>query len=164
MARIEQQENVSANVADWRNALRDQTLTIFMLSNQLPLLQLGRDVPEVTNQYDDSCTDTGIKRDKRVFRKSSIIAFSDPNDILSWAVPPGYEDQNMDSRLCPSLVNVIINIAEVKTVFGLELASPGEAHRGYDNDERVVKLLAHGMSNDNPDPLLKQRCEWMEVR
>jgi hypothetical protein len=135
-----------------------------MLSNQLPLLQLGRDVPEVTNQYDDYCTASGNKQDKRVFRKSSIVAFSDPNDILSWAVPPGYEDQNMDSRLCPSLVNVIINIAEVKTVFGLELASPGDAHRGYDNDERVINLLAHGMNNDDPDPMLKERCEWMEVR
>ena len=164
MARIELEENDSSNVADWRKALRDQTLTIFMLSNQLPLLQLGRDVPEVTNQYDDYCTATGSKQDKRVFRKSSIVAFSDPNDILSWAVPPGYEDQNMDSRLCPSLVNVIINIAEVNTVFGLELASPGDAHRGYDNDERVINLLAHGMNNDNPDPMLKERCEWMEVR
>jgi hypothetical protein len=163
MARIEQLE-ASENVTAWRDSLRNESLTIFMLSNQLPLLQLGRDVPEVTNQYDDYCTDDGKYRDKRVFRKSSIIAFSDPNDILSWAVPSGYEDANMDSRLCPSLVNVIINIAEVKTVFGLELASPGDAHRGYDNDERVIKLLAHGINNDNPDPMLKQRCEWMEVR
>ena len=164
MAEYEKRDNVSANVAEWRESLRDQTLTIFMLSNQLPLLQLGRDAPEVTNQYDDYCTADGEKRDKRVFDKAQIVAFSDPNDILSWAVPPGYEDENMDSRLCPSLVNVIINIAEVKSVFGLQLASPGDAHRGYDNDERVIKLIAHGMHNEGGDPMLKQRCEWMEVR
>lgn len=164
MAEYEKRDNVSENVAEWREALRDQTLTIFMLSNQLPLLQLGRDAPEVTNQYDDYCSADGEKRDKRVFDKAQIVAFSDPNDILSWAVPPGYEDENMDSRLCPRLVNIIINIAEVKSVFGLQMASPGDAHRGYDNDERVIKLIAHGINNDDPDPLLKARCEWMEVR
>jgi hypothetical protein len=164
MAKIEKRENVSENVAEWRDSLQQETLTIFMLSNQLPLLQLGRDPPEVTNQFDDYCTADGSKRAGRVFDKANIIAFSDPNDILSWAVPPGYEDDNIDSRLCPSLVNVIINIAEVKTVFGLELASPGDAHRGYDNDERVIKLIAHGMSNEGADPMLKERCEWMEVQ
>ena len=70
----------------------------------------------------------------------------------------------MDSRICPSLVNVIINIAPVKSVLGVELAAPGEAHRGYDNDQRVIKLMAHGMSDDQADPMVKDRCTWMEVR
>jgi len=164
MAALEKQQSVSANAIEWREALRDQQLTIFMLSNQLPLLQLGRDAPQVTNQYEDYCTASGKNHDKRVFDKAQIVAFSDPNDILSWAVPPGYEDNNIDSRLCPSLVNIIINIAQVKSVFGLELASPGDAHRGYDNDERVIKLVAHGMNNTAPDPTLKDRCEWLEVQ
>jgi hypothetical protein len=43
-------EKVSANVADWRRALQEKKLTIFMLSNQLPLLQLGREPPVVTDQ------------------------------------------------------------------------------------------------------------------
>jgi len=48
---------------------------------------------------------------------------------LSWAVPPDYEEKNMDSHLCPSRANVIINIAHVKSIFGIELALPGEEHR-----------------------------------
>jgi len=164
LAKDVSQEETAANIADWQHALQDETLTIFMLSNQLPLLQLGREAPEVTNQFENYCTAGGAKRDKRVFARANIIAFSDPNDILSWAVPPDYEDKNIDSRLCPRLANVIINIAEVKSVFGVELAAPGEAHRGYDNDQRVIKIMARGMSDDKADPLVKERCEWMEVR
>ena len=164
LAQEAQQTNTSPNVALWRDALREETLTIFMLSNQLPLLQLGREPPAVTNQYGAYCTAKGAKRNHRVFGRTNIVAFSDPNDILSWAVPPDYQDNNMDSRMCPVLVNVIVNIAEVKSVLGIELAAPGEAHRGYDNDQRVIKLMARGMSEAKADPLVKKRCEWMEVR
>lgn len=158
------EKKATENLLAWRDALRTKTLTIFMLSNQLPLLQLGRGAPAVTNQIDHYCTNDGDKSDKRVFEKTKIVAFSDPNDILSWAVPPDYENKNMDSRICPSLVNVILNIAEVKSILGVELAAPGEAHRGYDNDERVLKLMARGMSDDGADPIIKQRCTWLEVR
>jgi len=51
----------------------------------------------------------------------------------------------------------------VKKVFGIELAPPGDAHRNYDNDERVIKMIARGV-NENPDPMIKERCEWLEVR
>jgi len=44
-------------------------------------------------------------------------------------MPPDYEDQYMDSPMCPVLTIVIINIAEVKKVSGIEIAPPGEAHR-----------------------------------
>jgi hypothetical protein len=154
----------SPNVAQWRDALREKTMTIFMLSNQLPLLQLGREAPAVTHQSKEYCTAGGAKYGERVFSQTNIISFSDPNDILSWAVPPDYANNNMDSRMCPNLVNVIINIAEVKSILGLEMAAPGEAHRGYDNDSRVIKLIARGMSEDKADPMVKDRCEWMEFR
>jgi len=148
----------------WVDILQNESLSIFMLSNQLPLLQLGRPPPQVTNQFTNYCTAEGDKQAGRVFAESRLIAFSDPNDILSWSVPPGYEDQYLDSRMCPVLNNVIINVAEVKKVLGFELAPAGEAHRNYDNDERVIKLMAHGIGEDKADPLIKERCEWMEVR
>ena len=135
-----------------------------MLSNQLPLLQLGRPPPEVTNQFSEYCTAKGDKREGRVFSRTRLVAFSDPNDILSWSVPPGYEDEYLDSRMCPVLTNVIINVAEVKNLFGIEYAPPGEAHRNYDDDERVIKIIAHGISQENSDPMIKERCEWLEVR
>ena len=164
MAQMEKQKGASKNIAGWLDALRDEKLTIFMLSNQLPLLQLGRGSPAVSNQFTDYCTLNGSMYKNRVFARSNIIAFSDPNDILSWSVPPGYEDQYMDSRMCPVLTNVIINIAEVKSVLGIELAAAGEAHKGYDNDQRVIKMIARGMSDTKADPMVKERCEWMEVR
>ena len=147
----------------WVETLQNESLSIFMLSNQLPLLQLGRPAPTVVGQFPDYCTLEGDKREGRVIAESKLVAFSDPNDILSWSVPPGYEDQYMDSRMCPILTNVIINIAQVKKVLGIELAPPGDAHRNYDNDERVIKMIAHGV-NENADPMIKERCEWLEVR
>jgi len=45
LAQEAKRKDATGNVAAWRDALRDQALTIFMLSNQLPLLQLGRDPP-----------------------------------------------------------------------------------------------------------------------
>jgi hypothetical protein len=159
-----EQSDESLKVAtQWVDTLRNESLSIFMLSNQLPLLQLGRPPPQVVNQYADYCMAEGDKREDRVFAETRIVAFSDPNDILSWSVPPGYEDQYLDSRMCPVMTNVIINIAEVKKVFGVELAAAGDAHRNYDNDERVIKMIAHGV-NENADPMVKERCEWLEVR
>ena len=148
----------------WVETLQSTRLSIFMLSNQLPLLQLGRPIPEVTNQFNDYCTVEGARKEGRVFKESRIVAFSDPNDILSWSVPPGYEDRYIDSRMCPVLTNVIINIAEVRKVLGFEMAPPGEAHRDYDNDERVIKMIAHGLGEDSMAPLVRERCEWLEVR
>ena len=70
----------------WVETLQSTRLSIFMLSNQLPLLQLGRPIPEVTNQFNDYCTVEGARKEGRVFKESRIVAFSDPNDILSWSV------------------------------------------------------------------------------
>ena len=148
----------------WVDTMQNSSPSIFMLSNQLPLLQLGRPLPEVTDQFTEYCTAEGVNRDDRVFASTRLVAFSDPNDILSWSVPPGYEDEYMDSRMCPVLTNVIINVAQVKNLFGIELAPPGDAHRDYDDDDRVIKIIAHGISEDNSDPVIKERCEWLEVR
>jgi len=157
--------DVDLQVAErWVKALQNESPSIFMLSNQLPLLQLGRPPPEVANQFSEYCSAEGDKREGRVFSRTRLVAFSDPNDILSWAVPPGYEDEYIDSRMCPVLTNVIINVAEVKNLFGIELAPAGEAHRGYDDDDRVIKIIAHGISEENSDPVIKERCEWLEVR
>ena len=156
--------DASPSAIQWRDTLQAEVITVFMLSNQLPLLQLGRDAPEVTDDYAGYCTAAGAHYGQRQFARTNIVAFSDPNDILSWAVPPAYEDTYMDSRICANLVNVIINVADVKKFLGVELAAPGEAHRGYDNDQRVIKLIAHGMSDGGADPMIKERCQWMEVR
>jgi hypothetical protein len=128
------------------HAIQDREVTIFMLSNQLPLLQLGRSLPEVLNQQEKYCVPSGT------------------NDMLSYTIPVGFKDKYLDSRMCTVVSNISINVAHVVDVLGFsEVANPMEAHVGYDHDERVVELLAHGLSDNNISPVIKERCQWVEI-
>ena len=42
-------------------------------------------------------------------------------------------------------------------------ADPGEAHVGYDRDERVISLMAHGIGYDGTAEIVKERCTWLET-
>ena len=141
-------------------ALRLKHVPIFMLSNQLPLLQLGRELPEVTGQYADYCKPEGRYYNQRTVSETSIIAFSDPNDLLSYGIPPGYQEKYIDSRLCADITNISINVSPVIEVFGMSAVRPGPAHMGYDQDDRVVALIAHGIGTPNTSPLVMERCEY----
>ncbi|MCX7098646.1 MAG: hypothetical protein NTV43_12170 [Methylococcales bacterium] len=142
-------------------ALQQKHITLFMLSNQLPMLQLGRELPEVAGQGATYCDPKGANYNKRMVSKTNIIAFSDPNDLLSYGIPPGFSEKYIDSRLCADITNVNINIAKIMDAFGIvELANPMEAHVGYDTDDRVVSLIAEGIGNPATSALVKQRCEF----
>lgn len=142
-------------------ALQNKHIPIFMLSNQLPMLQLGRELPEVAGQYAGYCDPKGAHYNKRMVSETSIVAFSDPNDLLSYGIPPGFSDKYLDSRLCANITNVNINIAKVMDAFGLsDLANPLEAHVGYDQDDRIIALIADGIGNEKTSPLIKERCEF----
>ena len=146
------------------DALQKKRFTVFMLANQLPLLQLGRDMPEVSGKIADYCRPGGPRYDDRLLGELGIVAFSDPNDILSYAIPPKFAEENLDSRLCPRIVNVSINVANVVDLFGLgEFASPAEAHGGYDNDERVIAIIANGVGNPQTADIVRTRCKWLET-
>ena len=146
------------------NALQKKRFMVFMLANQLPLLQLGRDAPDVSDKVADYCRPGGPRYDDRLLGELEIVAFSDPNDILSYAIPPKFAEENLDSRLCPRLVNVSINVANVVDLFGLgEFASPAEAHGGYDNDERVIAIIANGVGNPQTADIVRTRCKWLET-
>lgn len=147
-----------------REALQNKHVQIFMLSNQLPMLQLGRELPEVVGQKENYCAATGPKYQSRMFNETSIVAFSDPNDILSYAIPHDFSEKYLDSRLCSDVTNININIAKVFDAFGIgKIANPLEAHVGYAKDDRVVALIADGIGNDHTDPLIKNKCEWTEI-
>lgn len=149
---------------DLKEALKKKTIPIFMMSNQLPMLQLGRKPPEVTGQQQDYCQPNGNKYDKRVLTKTPIIAFSDPNDLLSYAIPNGFIDKYVDSRLCPEVTNVIINVANIINAFNFgKVANPLEAHIGYDKDDRVVAIIAKGFGHKNVAKVVNNRCRWTET-
>jgi len=144
-------------------ALQNHRIPIFMLSNQLPMLQLGRELPEVAGQEASYCTPEGANFKKRMVSETDIIAFSDPNDLLSYGIPPGFAEKYIDSRLCAKITNVNINIAKIMDAFGMtDLANPLQAHVGYDTDDRVVALIAKGIGNPRTSPLIKQRCEFIK--
>ncbi len=149
---------------EFQSALKNKEIRIYMLSNQLPMLQLGIKLPEVNNQYDAYCQPAGEKHGDRMVSKTPIVAFSDPNDLLSYAIPHGFVEKYLDSRLCIDVTNININVATVFDVFGLgKLANPLEAHVGYDSDDRVVAIIARGVGNNNTSKLVKERCEWIET-
>lgn len=149
---------------DFKDVLKQKTIPIFMMSNQLPMLQLGRKSPEVTGQHEAYCQPTGDKYGHRVVSSTPIIAFSDPNDLLSYAIPNGFVEKYIDSRLCPEVTNVIINVATIINAFNFgKVANPLEAHIGYGTDDRVVALIAKGVGNNRTAKLVNDRCRWVET-
>ena len=147
-----------------RAELQNKNVQIFMLSNQLPMLQLGRELPEVTEQKNDYCMASGAKYGSRMFNETAIIAFSDPNDLLSYAIPHDFNDKYLDSRLCTNVTNININVAKVIDAFGIgKIANPMEAHIGYAKDDRVIALIASGIGHTHTAQLVQDKCEWVEI-
>ncbi|MGD0958835.1 MAG: hypothetical protein ABSB19_03420 [Methylomonas sp.] len=144
--------------------LKNKEVPIYMMSNQLPMLQLGRTLPAISNQYQAYCQADGARYGERMLAKTSIIAFSDPNDLLSYSIPPKFVNKYLDSRLCIDVTNININVAKVYDAFGLgKLANPLDAHVGYDTDDRVIALIAKGIGNENTADIVKTRCRWIET-
>lgn len=153
---------------DTRRALaevfREREIPVYMLANQLPLLGLSIEPPSVRGQTDAYCTADGALADQRALKKLSIYAFSDPNDMLSYAIPSDLLDRYVDSRLCPSVTNISINVAQLVDFFGVtKVANPGAAHSNYDHDERVIEIIAHGVSQSVTSRILRERCSWVET-
>ena len=144
--------------------LKTKKITVFMLANQLPLLQITRNKPKVSNQIPQYCSANGIYRNKRIFDKVSIIAFSDPNDLLSYDIPQQFVDEYIDSRMCPEVTNVSINVADVISAFGVGVVNPVTAHTGYDNDSRVINIIANGTIDYNPDSEIADKCRFIRIK
>jgi len=143
---------------------REREVSIYMLANQIPLLGLSIKPPSVQAQTDAYCTPDGALTDRRALKKLSIYAFSDPNDLLSYPIPPNLVHRYVDSRLCPSVTNISINVARPIDFFGItQVANPAAAHRDYDQDERVIEIIAHGVGRAGVSPLLDERCSWVET-
>jgi hypothetical protein len=144
------------------DALKERDLQVFMLSNQLPLLEAGQDPQEITGAEAEFCEADSPRSDERFLKSLQMIAFSDPNDVMSYPVPETWVERYVDSRLCPKVTNVTINIARVKSLFGLgTVADPLTAHTGYGDDERVGALMAKGAGHPEVAPVVEERCTWV---
>lgn len=143
--------------------LQEKEMTVFMLSNQLPLLQIGLPAPKVVGQIDSYCRTNGKNYAQRAFNKLNIVAFTDPNDLLSYAITQDFVDHYLDSRMCPIVTNIHINVADRITAFGIEVVNPIAAHGNYDSDERVIELISRGNINFEQNKLLFERCRMIRV-
>lgn len=142
---------------------QQKTIPFYLMSNQLPLLEMGEEPPEVVNQQDKYCVAGSENYQQRLVNKTSIIAFSDPNDLLSYAIPQYFAENNLDSRLCAEITNINVNVAHVIDMFGFgKFANPLTAHTGYDSDDRVVALIANGVGGNNTSQVVNDRCVWTE--
>lgn len=143
--------------------LRNKDITVFMLANQLPILQIGQPMPKVHNQIKQYCTPKGKYYNRRIFNSMNVIAFSDPNDLLSYDVPQAFADTYIDSRLCPYVTNVNINIAEEISAFGIAVVNPLAAHTEYDNDDRIISIIANGFDKEHNSEDMNRRCSFYEL-
>ena len=152
---------ISEALAD---VFRERELPIYMLANQLPLIGLSIEPLSVQEQTDAYCSPEGALADQRALKKLSIYAFSDPNDLLSYPIPPNLARRYVDSRLCPSVTNISINVTQPINFFGIsEVANPAAAHSDYDHDERVIEIIAHGVGQAGVSPLLEESCSWIKT-
>jgi len=143
---------------------RSREVSVYMLSNQLPLLGLGLPLPSVRNRLADYCAPDSAQAGRRALKSLDIHAFSDPNDLLSYPIPPELARRYIDSRLCPSMTNISINVIQPVDLFGIsQFANPVAAHGAYDGDERVINIIAHGVGHDAVWPELEERCTWIET-
>jgi hypothetical protein len=145
-------------------AFQEREVKVFMLANQLPLLQSGLEPATIQGAVPAYCRPDGAHFAERLFRQTELVAFSDPNDLLSYPIPDRYVRDHVDSRLCPRQVNITINIAPVSALLGLgEFANPMAAHLDYDDDERVIGLISRGIGQPETAAVVKERCTWLEV-
>ena len=135
-----------------------------MMANQLPLLQITQPKPKVSGKIPQYCTPNGSYYNKRVFDKVNIIAFSDPNDLLSYDIPQQFVDEHIDSRICPEVTNVSINVADIISAFGVGVVNPVTAHTGYDNDNRVIEIIANGTRDYKNNYTLNKQCRFVKIK
>ena len=144
--------------------LKNKEMTVFMLANQLPLLQIAGGKPQVTGQIPAYCHTKGKHYNDRVFKRVNVVAFSDPNDLLSYGITQDFVDNYLDSRMCPAVTNVNINVAEEISVFGAGVVNPVTAHTEYDNDTRVIEMIAKGTENIKNNEILSRRCRFTRLK
>ena len=139
------------------------SVKLYMFSNQIPLIQLGRKAPDNAGQIREYCTKDAPHYADRSFSKLEIVAFSDPNDLLSYSLPENNARMNFDSKLCPRSSNVIINVGALNKIFGMEVANPLDAHLRYKTNNRVLAIIKEGVDHKSKEKLKDLQCDWIQT-
>lgn len=161
---VDQQIATDPRALELRAKLQRHPTTVFMLANQLPLLQAGFEPVPVAGEVGAHCQPDGGRFADRLFDQTNLIAFNDPNDILSYPIPDDFTQYDIDSRLCPRVANVTINVAPVvRLPGGVEFANALAAHSDYEADERVIALMTAGLGQSETLPVVTERCTWIRA-
>jgi hypothetical protein len=142
------------------NKIAEKTHSVFMLANQLPLLTLGDVKSPVPSRAPapkpyQSLLSVAKRRKAATTHPStnappaaaklSIVAFSDPNDLLSYPIPPWLEANDE-----ASFANV--SISEATTAYYIPFVgwiwNPDTAHTAYGIDDHVVDMILNGAKVD----------------
>jgi hypothetical protein len=128
-----------------------QTRMIYLLANQIPMLDLAEREDSATRLV----TDSGLRglvetirpthRDKKDSAwQLFVVAFTDPNDLLSYRLEKDYFKGRDDVKVANVLSSnspTILNLVE----------NPGEAHTGYTNRKAAAVAFACGNIDDKAD-------------
>jgi hypothetical protein len=96
---LETEERDRPEIRPVLQSFRERDVKIFMLANQLPLLQSGLEPASVQGEVPAYCLPDGADFANRLFQETELIAFSDPNDLLSYPIPDAFVRDHVDSRL-----------------------------------------------------------------
>jgi hypothetical protein len=153
------------NARDPAEKILENTPVIYMMANQLALLNLStlRRDPQapktttatdaVTKQFAKCWLMARAARARSEGKASAtaishVVAFSDPNDILSWRVEPKNLNLPRSDRGQVAVTNVYMSNGEF-SVPGL-FSDPTNAHIGYFVNPTVMDMLICGINNNSP--------------
>jgi len=129
------------NISILKNFIK-HTKQIFMTSNQLALFNLYEKNKDLDNYQDIlSRVDQIVSRTrdtKNNSKKLSIVAFTDPNDVLGYYIPNKITYKNID------FINVLVSNTKI-WYLGI-FANPIEAHEGIKTEEYGYKAIVNGSS------------------
>jgi hypothetical protein len=136
------------------------TRMMYMMANQLPLLDAAGPVIGFVNGAPGPQRPTSGSSARDVFDLLSrlrawaphgtgpmaVVAFSDPNDLLSYRVVPGHLAGNLREF---RIVNVIVSN---DTTYFDYVERPDQAHCGYSRNPHVLGMIARGYQAGKPLP------------
>jgi hypothetical protein len=139
--------------------IAEKTYSVYMLANQIPLLTLGDiKVPAHSSEppraipYENllavartrkHATTRPVATTRPASSPLFIVAFSDPNDLLSYPIPPWLESST-DAKFANAATSVARTAYYIPIGSIDWIANPMTAHTAYGIDDRVVNLLLYG--------------------
>jgi hypothetical protein len=162
--KIEAQRKGADSLAAFDEAVSPIT-QIYMLANPLPILALARaalvqaaSTPDpATSKTPAMATALSVLSDARARHekkreidpqlaatesKLSLVAFTDPNDLLSYRLLPN------DPAVVGASTRVVNVIASNDTTYFGEVENPLTAHEGYDLNKHALRLLFGGSARE----------------